>query len=95
MIIEHIFIIIKNLWDIDRSRSKCIFIIYDKSVLFIQEALKHDASNEAFERFEATPEQLSSGFLETKLRSLPANVVIALCSKCLLEDLSGTRAAQV
>jgi len=54
--------------------------------VFIEEALKHDVTYEAFERFDATPQQLLDGWLEEKAKTLPENVVIALCSNCATQD---------
>lgn len=58
----------------------------DESDTLINEAIKHDVTHEAFERFELTPEDLCSGALQRKAYSLPENVVIALCSNCRTED---------
>jgi hypothetical protein len=58
----------------------------DKSQLFVHEALKHEAKDEANDRFQLTVEELEAGGLRDKIRNLSQDEVIALYSKCVLDD---------
>jgi hypothetical protein len=58
----------------------------DKSQLFVHEALKHEAKDEANDRFQLTVEELERGGLRDRVRNLSDDEVIALYSKCLLDD---------
>lgn len=58
----------------------------DKSQLFVHEALKHEAKDEANDRFQLTVDELSEGALRDRVRDLSDDEVIAIYSKCRLSD---------
>lgn len=58
----------------------------EESTLLIKEAVKHQVTDEAFERLELGLDDLRSGALQRKLKALSKNVVLALCSKCRIDD---------
>jgi hypothetical protein len=58
----------------------------DKSGMFVREAAKHNPKDEASERFDLSADDLTAGALENRMKSLPPDQVIALCSPCTLKD---------